>query len=221
MKDLLIYGAGGFGKEVHDLVGAINMNGPGPEWKLLGFIDADKSLKSSRIYGLEVLGAEEEVLPNVDLAWLAIGIGNGRIRQAIEQRITADYPHIKWATLTHPSVILGSQATIGQGAVVLAGSIISSDAVAGRQLQMNFKSTIGHDAAVGNYVTISNGAVINAECVLGDLCFLGTNAVINPRHRLGENVHVGSNVAVTRNIESNVVLGPALPRRQRVSSRPI
>lgn len=219
MKDLLIYGSGGFGKEVYDLVMAINERHAKPTWNLVGYIDSDHSVKDSLIYGKPVLGSEEENLASPKDVWLTIAIGDGHTRKIIDQRVNQLYPWVKWASLIHPSVVLGSECRIGVAAVILAGSIVSSNAITGRQLQMNFKSTIGHDARLGDYVTLSNGAVINGDCVIGDLCFLGTNAVVNPRHQLGENVHIGSNVAVTKNIESNTMLGPALPRRSKFRAK--
>src|SRR5260221_348120 len=56
--DLLVVGAGGFGRETVDAVRA--MNACGASWRLLGYLDDDPSLAGSPVNGVPVLGGERE-----------------------------------------------------------------------------------------------------------------------------------------------------------------
>ena len=49
MKDLIIIGASGFGREVAWLVERINRRSP--QWNLIGFLDDDESVQDSEING--------------------------------------------------------------------------------------------------------------------------------------------------------------------------
>lgn len=54
MKDLIIIGAGGFGKEA--LVIAQEMNKNNPQWNILGFLDDTKPINTEIFRGFRTIG---------------------------------------------------------------------------------------------------------------------------------------------------------------------
>ncbi len=75
MKDIAIFGAGGFGREVACLIDRINQNEP--TWNFIGFFDDNLSLKGKMIshYG-PCLGGTEDLNNYKDE--LAVTIPKGR-----------------------------------------------------------------------------------------------------------------------------------------------
>lgn len=59
MKDIVIIGAGGFGREVAWLIEDINK--VNNEWNIVGFVDDNKSIQGTEINGYKVVG---------DIDWL-------------------------------------------------------------------------------------------------------------------------------------------------------
>lgn len=59
MKDIVIIGAGGFGREVAKLIEDINK--VNNEWNIVGFVDDNKSIQGTEINGYKVVG---------DIDWL-------------------------------------------------------------------------------------------------------------------------------------------------------
>ena len=53
MKDLIIFGASGFGREVAWLIERINR--VNPTWNLLGFMDDNEEIQGTEINGYKVL----------------------------------------------------------------------------------------------------------------------------------------------------------------------
>lgn len=74
MQDLVLIGAGGFGREVAWLVN--NINRFQETWNLIGFIDNNSHLEGSIINGLPVLGGMEWFDSRESAISVACTIGN-------------------------------------------------------------------------------------------------------------------------------------------------
>ena len=86
MKDIAIYGAGGFGREVACLLRRINEQAP--QWNLIGFFDDDITLIGTQNEYGEVLGGIEELNGwNKELS-IVITIGSPHVISLIVEKIT-------------------------------------------------------------------------------------------------------------------------------------
>ena len=210
----MIIGAGGHGREVLDVVEAINA--VKPTYKMLGFLaDGDGAhepiaRRAAKILGptslVESLGAD-----------YVVAIGNPVARAAIDRRCMLK--SLVSPVLVHPAASVGSDVHLGPGSVVMAGARITTNLVAGRTLQVNVNATISHDARIGDYVTISPGCNISGNVQLGDSVYLGTGSVVMPGVRIGANTMVGAGAVVIRDLPSDVtaVGVPAKPLPRRVA----
>ena len=84
MKDLIIFGASGFGREVAWLVERINKISP--TWNLQGFMDDDDSIQGSEINGYRVLGKLGDIRRYQD-TYFVCAVGSSRIREKIINRM--------------------------------------------------------------------------------------------------------------------------------------
>ena len=92
MKDIAIYGAGGFGREVACLIRIINEKNP--TWNLIGFFDDGIEKGTKNEYG-EVLGGITEVNNFSEPLSIVIAIANPKIVSKIVTNITnlnVDFP---------------------------------------------------------------------------------------------------------------------------------
>jgi hypothetical protein len=153
LTPLVIIGAGGFGREVLDLVRDVNR--AAPTFDFLGFLDDGEA--NARL--LQRLGAPL-VGPSSRLADLAasyvIGIGTAEPRRRIDA--LAQSRGRTAATLTHPSATVGSDVQIGGGAVVAAGARLTTHIVVGRLPHVNLNCAIGHDTTVEDDATMYPGS---------------------------------------------------------------
>ena len=99
MKDLIIFGASGFGREVAWLVERIN--NVAPTWNLLGFMDDDDSIQGSLINGYKVLGKTKDVSSYPD-AYFVCAVGASRTREKIVNNLKSVNPDIKFGTVIDP-----------------------------------------------------------------------------------------------------------------------
>ncbi len=96
MKDLIIFGASGFGREVAWAVERINKISP--TWNLLGFMDDNESIQGTEINGYKVLGKTADVINYPD-AFFVCAVGSSKIREKIINNIKSLNPHIKFGTV--------------------------------------------------------------------------------------------------------------------------
>lgn len=169
MQKLALIGGGGHAAVIIDLILAINTMTP--TYELIGIYDDAQMLS---IHGYPRLGeiAElENIRPDVSVV---IAIGNNDIRQ----QIVENHPTLNFATLVHPSCIIGSHVKIGKGSVVMAGTIIQTNVSIGQQTIINTGSILDHDVTVGNFTHLAQRTTLAGGVVIGDYCLIGAGTTV-------------------------------------------
>ena len=200
MKDLVIIGAGGFGREVAWLLDEINE--VRMEWNLLGYIDEDKNNVGKILNGYKVLGGFEYLEDKKDIYYVC-AIGNSKLKKEIIEKKCSQY-NIKPATLIHPTAIMSKKYNqIGEGCIICAGSIITVNVNLKNHIIVNIDTTIGHDVVIDNYTTIYPSVNISGNCNIGECVELGTGTQIIQGKRIGSNSIIGAGAVVIKDIDKN------------------
>jgi sugar O-acyltransferase (sialic acid O-acetyltransferase NeuD family) len=200
MTPLVIVGAGGHGREVLDVVQAVNATSP--TFEFLGFLDdgaPDKAVLDRR--NVRILGTSQE-LAAIDAEYL-IGIGSPEVRRRIDRQATSCGRRA--AIAIHPAATLGSDIRIGPGAVITAGSRLTTNIFLGRHVHVNINSTISHDCSIADYVTINPGANVSGGVTLEEGVTLGTGSAVIQGVRVGHNTMVGAGAVVVRDLPPGIV----------------
>lgn len=204
-QDLVIIGCGGFGREVADVVDAINQ--AETAWNVLGFLDDNPSpvdIERVEQRGLEVLGNVSSAAELL-LGWhYSIGIGNGAVRETLSTML--DGLGGTPATLVHPTVTIGANSSLEPGAVACSGVAITNNVVIGRHVHINLNSTVGHDTTIRDFVTINPLVAVSGNCVLKHGATLGTHSAVLPGLTIGTRATVGASACVTKNVPDGVTV---------------
>ena len=203
---IVIVGCGGFAREVHDVIDAINDRSP--TWELLGYLDDNPSeLNQSLVHGrgFDVLGTTNWLSPSDrPLIQFVIGIGTGSTRRQIDEILTSrGYPS---ATLVHPSVTFGYDVRIGPGSVLCAGVRATTHISMGRHVHLNLNTTVGHDSVIADYVTANPLVAISGGVTLGAESTIGTGSAVLQNLTVGERATVGAAACVVRDVLSGTVV---------------
>lgn len=200
-KKLVIIGASGHGKVIADIA---LKNG----YEIVGFLDDNESLQE--ICGFPVLGSIKTVCDYKEDCEFVIAIGNNTIRE----KIATEYD-VRWATLIHPSAVLGMQVQIGEGTVVMANAIINPCARVGKHCIINTGAIVEHDNALADYVHLSPNATLAGTVRVGTGTHVGVGACVKNNVVITEHVVIGAGATVVKDItEVGVYVGvPA--RRMR------
>jgi sugar O-acyltransferase (sialic acid O-acetyltransferase NeuD family) len=193
---MLIIGAKGLAKEVLEIFHQQN------ELVHLYFYDDVSTDVPDKLYG------QFPVLRNMEQAIdlfktdnrFTIGIGNPELRQKLYKQFAEAGGQL--VSAISPLATIGHYGTtIAEGAIIMAGTVITNDVTIGMGCLINPNCTISHDTVIGNFVEISPGVQITGHCYVGDYCNIGTNASILPAIKLRNHVTVGAGAVVTKDVE--------------------
>lgn len=219
-RSVVVVGAGGFGREVVDVIEAINAAAvnrhDAPVWLLVGVVDDSISRENRERLeqrSIDHLGSANEFLSAAatELAYV-VGIGAPHVRRRIATAFDAA-GHTA-VTLVHPAATVGSASQLGAGSVVCAGVRITTNIVIGRHVHMNPNVTIGHDTTIGDFVSLNPQAAISGDCVIENEVLVGVGGILLNGLRVGEGSIIGGAACAVRDVEAGTtVVGiPARPR---------
>lgn len=196
MKEIVIAGAGGFGREVADYLRQDIEKGAVRGYRLKGIIDDNESAYHHSKIPLSYLGTILEFKPcHTDV--VVIAVGNPKVRRSINKRLVE--AECKFLSYIHSSCYVATDAKIGTGVIICPNTIINSGAILDDFSVANVFCSIGHGAHVGTFSVLSPYAALNGDAVVGSDCFLGTRATIFPGVYLGNNCIVDSHSYVKNN----------------------
>lgn len=207
---LVVVGAGGFGREVLDVVDAVNAAADTPVWTIAGVVDdgpTDANLAHLRSRGVTHLGTTADLLISNGSSrptHYVVGVGNPPVRRTIAERL--DAAGLAAATLLHPTVTRGHDVDVGPGSVLCAGVRLTTHIRIGRHVHLNLNATVGHDTKIGDFVSVNPLASISGDCVLDDEVLVGVSGVILNGLRVGRGSVVGGSACVVKDVPAEVVV---------------
>lgn len=157
MQNLIIIGAGGLGREVHDL--AIDTGA----YVVRGFVDANPAANPGVA---PVLGTPEayEIQPGDTFI---CAIGNPEVRRKVVRAMKARGD--RFATLIHPTAIISPSAIVEEGCIIKPYVTIGSRAHIGEHTVLQPHCTIEHDVQVACYCLIGANSTLQGGCKIGTL----------------------------------------------------
>lgn len=203
MKNIAIYGAGGFGKEVACILDKINEQEP--TWNLLGFFDdgIEKRMEVSR-YGM-ILGGMEELNSWTEEISIVFAIGVPRILSLLVSKI--QNPKVNFPNIIHPEVFFADKKTLkmGRGNVIVRACSFSCDVTLGDFNQLNSISSLAHDVEVGSFNVFMPLSRISGGTKIGNLNLFGIGSVILQYLKIGNNTRISAGSYVMRNTKDGML----------------
>jgi sugar O-acyltransferase (sialic acid O-acetyltransferase NeuD family) len=203
---LIIYGAGGLGREVLTIVQACQV-----DWVFEGFID---DLYPNGNTKLGILGDHHWLEKKSEPFNIVVAAGNPQIREKMSRNLE-NFKWLNFPNLIHPDATIGNSKTIrwGKGCIVAAGVRMTTNIIIEDYVLINLNATIGHDCLLRSFASIMPGANISGCVTLQKGVLVGSGANILNGLVLSENCRVGAGSVVTKSIapDTTVVGIPARP----------
>lgn len=195
MKDLAIYGAGGFGREMACLIKIINQKEPA--WNFIGFFDDGKNIGESNEYGSIIGGKVELNEWNKPLSVL-FAIGSSVTLSRLTCSITnplLDYPNI-----ISPDMVFLDKGNLklGKGNVFCAGCLISCNVEIGNFNLFISMTSVGYNASIGNFNVFMPATRISNEVSIGNENLFGVSSTILQKVKIGNNTTIGAKSLIVR-----------------------
>jgi len=195
-KQILIFGAGGHGKVVLDILLEAKQD-------VLGFLDDDSKKTGTKINGVPILG-DWSYATRHKSAGLVVGIGNNEVRKKIHDRAVKDGVEI--VNAIHPKAVISRSAKIGNGVVIMAGAVINPSVIIEDGVVVNTGASVDHDCHLKKFCHIWPGAHLAGTVSVGELSYVGTGAAVIQNITIGERALIGAGAVVIADVPANVTV---------------
>lgn len=192
--ELVIFGAGGHGRVVLDILQQAKQHKP------VGFIDSNLKLRGRRVDGLPVLG-DLDALPDLHARGIraaVVAIGDNGVRRAMAEALHENGFEVLSAI--HPSAQLAGNASIGRGVVIAAGALVCAHCQIGDYTILNTGCIVDHESMIGTAVHICPGVRLAGHVTVESGAFIGIGATVVQNVRVGFESVVGAGAVVTRDV---------------------
>jgi sugar O-acyltransferase (sialic acid O-acetyltransferase NeuD family) len=203
MKNLIIIGARGFGREVYDL--AKQCSGYNVEYIIKGFLD-DKSgpLSDFKNYPKIISSVEDYEIQENDI--FVCALGSVKWKKYYIELILAKGAN--FINLIHPSTILNTNVITGKGLIVFMHSNISNDCIIEDFVTIQGFVGLGHDTRICKWSHLNAYSFTGGFVVLEEEVCLNTRATILPHVTIHKGATVGACSLVIKNVkEETTVFG--------------
>ncbi len=198
--DLVVYGAGGFGREVMWMIeSSLNYS---EKYNILGFVDDSNELKNAVINSKRIIGDTTWLISRQEKIAVVIAIGNSIIRKNIYNKLK-DNSHIIFPNIIADDVKISDYVKLGQGCIICFSNIITVNIDIGDFLISNLDCTIGHDSKIGDFVTINPSVNVSGNVTIGDCVNIGTGTNVIQNKSIGDNSIIGAGAVVAKDIPAD------------------
>lgn len=195
MKPVIIIAGGGHARVVLDLLLQL-----GREVK--AFVDPSPSFSNKSILGIPVIGSDSEAFkfsPN------EIEFANGLGTQFSTEKRRNIFLAYKsrgylFPVFIHPSAYVSPNAALGEGTLVMAGSVVQAHSRVGMNCIINTRSSIDHDVVIGDHCHIAPGATICGTVQIGEGVHVGAASCIIENLSIASDAYVCAGAVVTKNV---------------------
>jgi sugar O-acyltransferase (sialic acid O-acetyltransferase NeuD family) len=203
MQDIIIFGAGGLGRLVHDIVQQSQ------QYRVRAFLDSDASRRGQHIDGVRVAGGLEMVgaLRSRGVRGAIVAIGDNRVRVALAARL--EHLGLSLVTAIHPLASVASSARIGRHVIIGPRAIVCVHAEIGPHSIILAGAIVEHDNRLGTGVFLHTAVRLAGGVRVEDLASLGIGASVIPGRRIGPAARVEPGAVVIRDVPPAATVGGA------------
>lgn len=196
MKNLLIIGARGFGREIYDLAQCCPDNGV--KWTIKGFLDDN----SNALDGLDdyppIIGSVEDYVPQPEDVFVS-GLGSVVYKEKYVNMILEKGG--EFVNLIHSTALVGKNIKMGKGVCLFGSVYLTADIMVGDFVTIQSLVILGHDVEVGKWSHITAFTFVGGYTKIGESVTVYAGAKIIDRRKIGAGSTVGAGSVVIRNVK--------------------
>lgn len=202
IREVMIVGAGGFGREAVWTLERINTSAP--TWRVIGFADDDPKKAKGSLEGYPMLGSVKKASKDYPGAAVFVAIGDNAIRERIFKEL---HGH-EFPAFIDPSAEVAPTADLGDGTFIGPLAVVSVGAQLGKGVIVNARAGVGHDSVIGDFAQVCPGATLSGHTTLGARAFVGSNACTVPGRTIGAQATIAAGTPVYADVAPGATLSP-------------
>lgn len=196
-QNIILISAGKFSREVYCLVSDVIADGA--PWRIKGFLDSRADLLDGFNYPVGIISSVEEYAPQSNDLFVC-AIGDPLVRKHYSEEILEKGG--QFATVVHPTAVVGRNVTLGTGAIINTFVTIAPDVTIGNFTHVGTNSVCSHDNRIGNWCQLSPFCCLAGNVTIEDLCFFGIHTAVVPGVRIGKQAFIGAGSVVLKNVQA-------------------
>lgn len=206
-RDLLIFPCNGNGLEALDCLGT--------SYVLKGFVDDTLEKQQSGAFGHPVYARSALLEQEGQVLAVPGGPRSFQDRQAVIEGL--GLPENRFATVIHPAARVSPLARIGYNVLIMAGVVVTSNAVIGNNVCILPNTVVHHDAVIGDWTLIGSNVTLAGSSRIGASCYVGSGTSVMNGIYIGDKALIGLGSNVIRDVVagSRVAGNPARDLRVR------
>lgn len=203
--NVIIFGAGGLGREIFDTI--VIINSIAPVFNVIGFIDDNKE-KGTLVNGVPVLGGAFQLQNMRGQVGMILGFADPAARKVSHQKFKSDFT---FPNVIHPTAVISPFASLGVGMLIQSYCIVAANAKIGNCVMMNAHSGVGHDAQISDYCSIMSYCDMAGNTKLGEMSFVGSGAKVVPNIKIFPESYLCAGAVVLKDVvtKSKLMGNPA------------
>ena len=195
MKDIVIIGAGGIGREVAWIIEEINE--VNPTWNVIGFVDENIEMHNKVLNGYKVLGGLNALTELNVKPYVVVAIANCTVKKKIVERLEGKFD---FATIIYPTVKVSKYIEIGKGSIIYPGVILTVNTKIGNHVLLSGNCGIGHDTVIGDYSSVLWGSNFSGYDNVGESCFIGVGTKVIQGINISDGNRISAGMTVTEDV---------------------
>lgn len=201
MKPLLLLGGGGHCLACIDVIESEKKH------RIAGIVMPAKG-DYADVMGYSVIGADEhlpmllEKIPNATVA-----VGQTRcaaIRVKLFELLKTYGAHLP--IIKSQSSYCSKHAMIGEGTILMHGSLVNAGAQVGSNCIINSQALIEHDVEIADHCHISTGAKVNGAVRIGKGTFIGSGSILKEGVTVGAGVVIGAGQVILKDVPDGMTI---------------
>lgn len=199
MKNLVIIGAGGLAREVHDLAMVCFPD----TLRIKGFLSKEDTGIADLGYP-PIIGTIENYVPEANDVFIC-GIGSPHLKQKTTQYLS-DKWNAQFINLIHPTCTLSPSVKLGVGVVIKQFSVISSDVSIENHCYLQSSVILGHDVHIEACCQLNSFVFIAGNSQIGYGSSINAGARIIQQTKIGANATVGIGSVVIKEVPADTTV---------------
>ena len=203
-RPLLIFPCNGNGLEALDCLGS--------EYRAIGFIDDSPDKLGTDVLRAALFSLGKPWTRFPEAAVLAVPGSPTSFRERKRVVESLGVPDSRLARVVHPSARISPLGqSVGVNVLVMAGVVITSNAVIGDHVCLLPNTVVHHDAVVGEWTLVGSNVTIAGQTTVGRNCYIGSGSSVMNGVKIEDEVLVGLGTNVIRDVPATatVVGNPA------------
>jgi sugar O-acyltransferase (sialic acid O-acetyltransferase NeuD family) len=211
MEDVVIYGAGGLGCLVQDI---LRQEG---RYRPVAYLDSNPSLHGRVVAELPVRGGLDQVadLLRSGICRAIVAVGDNAARVALAGELQAR--HMQLISAIHPLASLSPSAIVSEHVIIGPRATVCVHARIGPHSILSAGAIAEHDNFIGKGAFLEPAVRLAGNVTVEDFAAIGIGASVIPGRRVGRGARVAPGAVVIRDVPPSSIVG-GVPATLQVQS---